>query len=278
MSTYVLVDTANTFFRARHVVRGDLDTKVGMALHITLNSIKKAWQDFDADHVVFCLEGRSWRKDYYEPYKRNRQVARDALTVKEAEEDSRFKMFFLDYLDAKGVYMDKEQLAVYKLPYYNQEKRTLEFYLNNFDKELIKNRVNLKRPDLVQKVQTILKAKNPGDKAVVLDSLLADVHLTLWKKHKPDFSNLFLNSGAHIQHHYLFNSKAYQGDLKNPGWYCPDSFDPLIQILSEYDKVLWEYLGSELKTSTLLLKLAHYRILLNFVIDRASRNKNIKNI
>ena len=38
-----------------------------MALHITLNSIKKAWKDFDADHVVFCLEGRSWRKDYYEP-------------------------------------------------------------------------------------------------------------------------------------------------------------------------------------------------------------------
>lgn len=50
------------------------------------------------------------------------------------------------------------------------------------------------------------------------------------------------------------------------------------QILSEYDKVLWEYLGSELKTSTLLLKLAHYRILLNFVIDRASRNKKIKNM
>ena len=77
--------------------------------------------------------------------------------VKEAEEDSQFKMFFLDYLDTKGVYTDKEQLAVYKLPYYNQEKRTIEFDLNNFEKELIKNRINLKRPDLVQKVQTILK-------------------------------------------------------------------------------------------------------------------------
>jgi hypothetical protein len=84
-------------------------------------------------------------------------------------------------------------------------------------------------------VKTVFKAKNPGAKAVVLDSLLADIHLTLWKKNKPDFSNLFLNSGAHIQHHYLFNSKAYQGDLKNPNWYCPDGFDPLIQILSEYD-------------------------------------------
>ena len=90
MKTYILVDTANTFFRARHVIRGDLTTKIGMALHISLNSVKKAWNDFNGDHVVFCLEGRSWRKDFYEPYKRNRQVARDALTEKEQEEDKTF--------------------------------------------------------------------------------------------------------------------------------------------------------------------------------------------
>ena len=41
--THILVDTANTFFRARHVVRGDSSEKIGMAIHITLNSIKKAW-------------------------------------------------------------------------------------------------------------------------------------------------------------------------------------------------------------------------------------------
>ena len=99
MSTYILVDTANTFFRARHVIRGDLDTKVGMALHITLNSVKKAWNDFKADHVVFCLEGRSWRKDYYEPYKRNRQVARDKLTVTESEEDKVFWEIFDEFKD-----------------------------------------------------------------------------------------------------------------------------------------------------------------------------------
>lgn len=99
MSTYILVDTANTFFRARHVVRGDLDTKVGMALHITFNSIKKAWNDFDADHVVFCLEGRSWRKDFYKPYKRNRQETRDALTPREAEEDKMFWEIFDEFKD-----------------------------------------------------------------------------------------------------------------------------------------------------------------------------------
>tara|TARA_B100000780_G_scaffold119567_1_gene83796 strand:+ start:538 stop:1527 length:990 start_codon:yes stop_codon:yes gene_type:complete len=99
MSTYILVDTANTFFRARHVIRGDLDTKVGMALHITLNSVKKAWNDFNADHVVFCLEGRSWRKDYYEPYKRNRKVARDALTESQQEEDKVFWEIFDEFKD-----------------------------------------------------------------------------------------------------------------------------------------------------------------------------------
>ena len=109
MSTYILVDTANTFFRARHVVRGDLDTKVGMALHITLNSVKKAWRDFNADHVVFCLEGRSWRKDYYEPYKRNRQVARDALTQREQEEDTAFWEIFDEF---KNFMTDKTNCTV----------------------------------------------------------------------------------------------------------------------------------------------------------------------
>ena len=96
---YVLVDTANTFFRARHVVRGDLDTKVGMAFHITLNSLKKAWNDFDADHIVFCLEGRSWRKDVYAPYKRNRQESRDALTVAQQEEEKVFWETFDEFKD-----------------------------------------------------------------------------------------------------------------------------------------------------------------------------------
>jgi hypothetical protein len=92
-------------------------------------------------------------------------------------------------------------------------------------------------------LKTVFNVKEPGAKALILDSLLADVHLTLWKKHKPDFSNLFLNSGAHIQHHYLFNSKAYDGNIKNPEWYCPKDYDPLIQILSEYDKQIGKLLN-----------------------------------
>jgi len=91
MMSYILVDAANMFFRAKHVVRGnDMQTKVGMSFHIMFNSINKVWREQKGSHVVLCLEGRSWRKDVYEPYKRNRQATRDALTEKEQEEDKAF--------------------------------------------------------------------------------------------------------------------------------------------------------------------------------------------
>jgi 5'-3' exonuclease len=89
---YLIVDTANTFFRARHAAHRQSDTwdRLGFAMHVTLGSVAKAFRDQKADHVIFCLEGRSWRKDYYEPYKKNRSVARAALTETEAEEDRLF--------------------------------------------------------------------------------------------------------------------------------------------------------------------------------------------
>jgi len=89
---YVLIDTANLFFRARHVAFRAADEweKVGYALHITLSAVNKVVNKFGADHVVFALEGRSWRKDIYAPYKRNRSDARAAQTEKEQAEDKLF--------------------------------------------------------------------------------------------------------------------------------------------------------------------------------------------
>jgi geranylgeranyl reductase family protein len=48
--------------------------------------------------------------------------------------------------------------------------------------------------------------------------------------------------------------------------------------LKKYDTELWEYLGSELNTSARLLKISRSKFLLNFVIDRASRNKKVRDI
>ena len=103
---YLLVDTANTFFRARHAAHRQADTwdKLGFAIHTTLGSVSKSWRDQKADHVIFFLEGRSWRKDFYTPYKANRAVARAALTETEAEEDRLFWESFdnlKDYLANK---------------------------------------------------------------------------------------------------------------------------------------------------------------------------------
>ena len=102
---YVLIDTANMFFRARHGAFRASDTweKIGFALHVTLMSANKVAQRFKADHVVFALEGRSWRKDFYEPYKKNRAVARAALTEAEQDED---KMFWETY-DALTKYLSE---------------------------------------------------------------------------------------------------------------------------------------------------------------------------
>jgi 5'-3' exonuclease len=93
---YALIDTANTFFRARHIASRNSDTweKIGMALHLTLASVNQVVRKYGIDHVVFCLEGRSWRKDIYPQYKAHRRVAEASLTEAEQEEN---KMFWETY-------------------------------------------------------------------------------------------------------------------------------------------------------------------------------------
>ncbi len=108
--TYILVDSLNMFFRAKHVGGGkDIDMRVGMAMHIMFNSIKKAWNDFDGTHVVMCLEGRSWRKDFYTPYKANRKVTADKRSVREQEDD---ELFFEAYNDLVDFFKDKTNCSV----------------------------------------------------------------------------------------------------------------------------------------------------------------------
>jgi 5'-3' exonuclease len=103
---YLLVDTANMFFRGRHVAsqRADAWTKVGTALHLTLASLQKSYRLMKPDHVIFCLEARSWRKDHTPTYKANRAETRAAMTAAQQEEDQLFWDTYDDFtkwLDAK---------------------------------------------------------------------------------------------------------------------------------------------------------------------------------
>lgn len=96
--------------RAKHVGGGkDIDMRIGMAMHIMFNSVRKAWNDFNGSHVVFCLEGRSWRKDFYPPYKANRKVIADKRSPREIEDD---EMFFEAYNDMIEFFTSKTNASV----------------------------------------------------------------------------------------------------------------------------------------------------------------------
>lgn len=113
VKTYIHVDTANTFFRARHVIRGELDDKIGMCLQTVLGSVRKAWREFKGDHIVFHLEGRSWRKDFYAPYKRQRSDARAAQSPREQEED---RVFWETFDEFKEFIANKTNASVLQHP------------------------------------------------------------------------------------------------------------------------------------------------------------------
>jgi hypothetical protein len=83
----------------------------------------------------------------------------------------------------------------------------------------------------------------PWRKALFLDLLIHDVHWALMHARRPHFSTIFLNAGAHIQHHYYFNCRAIaRPELRNPEWYVSASEDPIAEMLQLYDALLCDYL------------------------------------
>jgi 5'-3' exonuclease len=106
MAKYALIDTANMYWRMRHVANksGDSWEKIGYSIHLTLASANQVVRKFGIDHVVFCTEGRSWRKDVYIPYKANRVVDTALLTDKEIKESEMFNEAYgtlVEFLTAK---------------------------------------------------------------------------------------------------------------------------------------------------------------------------------
>ncbi len=81
-------------------------------------------------------------------------------------------------------------------------------------------------------------------KALFLDLLLNDIHLSLIKKKNPHFSNIFFNGIAHIQHHYFFNSSEVNQNKKieNPKWYVGNKKDPIKEAFFLYDNILKSYI------------------------------------
>ena len=80
----------------------------------------------------------------------------------------------------------------------------------------------------------------PWRKALFLDLFLHDLHLALYKQRQPHFSTLFLNAGAHIQHHYFHNIQGHGKQQANPSWYVDPQADPVGEMLTFYDQLLGE--------------------------------------
>ena len=83
----------------------------------------------------------------------------------------------------------------------------------------------------------------PWKKSLVLDYLIHITHIYFLKKKLPNFSSVFFNAGAHIQHHYFNNTKLINNLPKNPKWYVDPLCDPIEDMLEIYDKIIGDYLN-----------------------------------
>lgn len=97
--TYLLVDTSNLMHRAKHAIRGNPDDKIGLGFHIILYSLLQSWKKFEAKHVVFALEGKSWRRAAYVDYKASRRVAAALRSEREVAEDEAFMTAMNDFMN-----------------------------------------------------------------------------------------------------------------------------------------------------------------------------------
>jgi len=107
--------------------------------------------------------------------------------------------------------------------------------------------VRFARPvNYLKYLSLVARAKRaPWGKALFLDLLLHDLHIRLFRSKQPEFSSIFLNAGAHIQHHYFLNSDPIKSKLsiRNPDWYVAASDDPVKEMLSFYDRIIGDYLA-----------------------------------
>jgi hypothetical protein len=107
--------------------------------------------------------------------------------------------------------------------------------------------------------------RRPWMKAMVLDQIVHMVHLHLIARTRPDVAFVFLNAGAHIQHHYFLNSTYSGVAQRNPEWYAPPDKDPILDMLKAYDPILADSMefaerGSRLLLATGLTQVPYNRV------------------
>lgn len=74
--------------------------------------------------------------------------------------------------------------------------------------------------------------------ALILDELLTAITISETAAKRPGYVSLFLNGGAHLQHHYMFNSAVYDGPHQNPDWLVAQKDDPILGVYRQYDRLV----------------------------------------
>ena len=95
-----------------------------------------------------------------------------------------------------------------------------------------------------------LSLRYKWSQAIVLDLLLFDIFIKYQKDGDYGYSSIFLNAGAHIQHHHLYDSDCYKGDNQNPKSYslaANTHVDPIFEVLSVYDEMIEEVISGSSK-------------------------------
>lgn len=100
---------------------------------------------------------------------------------------------------------------------------------------------SLKKISIFFKILLYFIKKDRSKLVAYFDYLFLAYSLRRIKKKKLDFSLIFLNGFAHIQHHYLLNSEFITKKKENPEWYISKYKDPIYDSLLVYNKMFETY-------------------------------------
>lgn len=121
----------------------------------------------------------------------------------------------------------------------NNQSKKIDLF--NQLKLLIGLTFNLRFTDFKKLLKYFFKInKRSYRKALFLDYILVLLHQNLIKKNKTEFSSIFLNAGAHLQHHYFLSSEVVSNS-SNPNWYLEKEIDPILEALFLYEELLSSY-------------------------------------
>jgi hypothetical protein len=198
------------------------------------------------EHGIFRLGDAADQgtRQIWEELEEKYEISVGAISPMNAKDQTKSAKFFMpDPWSANSVTGSKDLKFIYRAAHQSvndnsNEKVTLKSLIYLIAGAIFNIRLSSLKTYVVNAVKF---KKQKWRKAIVLDRLLADVFITQWKKHKPQFTTLFLNAGAHIQHHYMYNSSVYSGQLKNPEWYSDKDIDPVLECYQEYDNILSDF-------------------------------------